>query len=242
MNEPLSGPQGGDGKLADPRAAEIAGLFLSNSHYLGKVPDKDIEWTLRNGAEAVHLFFEAVKHRARTVIRHVPGTKIDPWKSIPVGNMTASELCDLVEKKYHLGIWSRYLIKHPSFSVENSSGMASLAALPLEFFGFDEPVRTDVFLDTDFLARWSEKNLGGSALKLCLPEDAYQLRLLYDSQPCGEILWLAMKPFEDTAGNHRILCVRRRNKGRRWINACQARAGARWSLGVKFLFRVVELG
>ncbi len=223
----------------DFRAIKFAQIFLENSHYLKKVPDKEIEWAMTNGAEAVYLFFEAIKHRTRTSIRHVPKGKISPWKSILTGGLTNTDLYNQVSNLYYMGTWSRYFIRNTCFNINPENHKVNLVALPLEFFGFSEPVRTDVFLDEDFLRRWSSINLENSSLELCSPEDAYRLRQCYDNQPCGEILWTAMRPLEDLKGNHRILCVRRRNHGRRWIDACPARSTARWSLGVKFIFRLV---
>jgi len=219
-------------------AEELARVFLENQHYLEKVTDKEIHWAIKNGPEAVFLFFEAVKYRARQVVQKTPRDFLSTWKIINVGGVSNEDIFEKLRRRYYLGKWSCYFITNKTFATENESYAVELVVLPLEYFGFSEPVRTDIFLDEKFIAEWSAKNLEGQRLELCFPEDALQLRMQYDDQPCGEILWMGMRPLTDSQGNHRIFCVRRRNHGRRWIDACPARSSACWSLGVRFVFRV----
>lgn len=163
---------------------------------------------------------------------------LNPWKTIQVGGIVPKELIKRIAKEYSLGDWAKDLMGEPAFTVAEKKQPTDLVILTPRDLGFTEMPRTDEFMTKEFCAEWSAKHLAGYAIELCSSEDGPQLRLQYDDQPNGEVLWMAMERITDSDGRPSVFDVERDDDGRRWLHGLCAYPGDRWDLDYRIVFRL----
>ncbi len=166
------------------------------------------------------------------------------WKTINVGGTTTEKLLQAIEAKdgdkdrNEVGDWAREVTTKPRFVISSTPSQVGLVVLTPADLGFTSNPRTDAFMTKEFCARWSSENLDGWVLELCESEDGPQLRLQYQDQPRGEVLWMAMERITVSGGDPRVFCVGRSFDGHRWLDADWARPSRTWNLGYLIVFRL----
>lgn len=226
----------------------LAGALVSKQKCFEPLPVSDAQWVTENAEEAIGLFIKAVKNRDRKMAQIVKRT-LTAWKTITVGGTTAKALIAEIEKvksgkeKNEVGDYARDIMGKSAFVIAPSAGQVDLVILTLRDLGLTSNPRTDAFLTKEFCAKWSAENLDGYVIELCEPEDGPQLRLQYQDQPKGEVLYIAMERIAVSDGSPSVFRVERRVErgGGRWLHAGWARPGDWWPLGLRVVFRLRKL-
>ena len=186
------------------------------------------------------LAFRASTEKTKEIVKRV----LTPWRTITVGGTTTEALTKAIEEKKgtkeknEVGDYARDIMGKDAFVVASKPEQVDLVILTPADFGFTAMPRTDEFLTKKFLAEWSAKHLEGCLIELCEPEDGAQLRLQYQDQPKGEVLWIAMERITGSDGHPDVFRVERHGDGRRWLDAHWVYPYAQWSLGARLVFRL----
>lgn len=169
------------------------------------------------------------------------------WKMINIGGTTTEELLKSIvekresKKKNEVGNWVRDITTKPAFVISSTPSQVGLVILTPADLGFILPPCTNTFMTKEFCAKWSEENLNGYIIELCEPEDGPQLRLQYQDQPTGEVLWMAMEGIADSVGYPRVFRVERYYGGRRWLFTHWVDPLNTWPLDRRIVFRFRKL-
>lgn len=217
----------------------LAGAIVSNQSVFEALPTDDTQWAIENPEAAIALWIIAIKNRNNTPIESsIQKRTLVPNKTIKYGAISKGDLSKKVAKEQNLGDWAKDVMTKPAFTTVDTEETVDLVFLSLKDLGFIKSPRTDEFMTAQFCADWSAKNLDGQVIELCLPEDGPHLRLQYDEQPKGEIVWMAMERITDSDGGPCVFGVERRGDGNRWLGAGYAGPGNRWGLGGRIVFRL----
>ena len=225
----------------------LAGVIVSNQHCFEPLPNDDAQWAIEHPEEAIGFFVDAVKNRIKQTVQTVVEAvkrALTPWKTITVGGTKTKALIKAIEEKKgdkeknEVGDYARDIMGKKEFVIAEKQAHVDLVILTPADFGFTAMPRTDEFLTKEFLAEWSKKHLDGYVVELCEPEDGPQLRLQYQDQPKGEVLWMAMERITDSDGHPDVFFVERFDGGERWLNASWVRAYGRWGLDFRLVFRL----
>jgi hypothetical protein len=217
----------------------LAGVIVSNQGAFEALPTDDTQWAIENPEEAIALWIIATKNRNKTPIESpIQKRTLTPNKTIKYGAVSKGDLSKKVAKEQNLGDWAKDMMTKPAFTTVDTEGTADLVFLSLKDLGFTESPRTDEFMTAQFCADWSAKHLDGQVIELCLPEDGPHLRLQYNEQPKGEIVWMAMERITDSDGKPDVFYVKRHDDGVRWLSAGCAFPDSRWSLDYRVVFRL----
>ena len=181
------------------------------------------------------------------VTTKVANKTLKVWKTINVGGTTTEELLKSIveeresKEKNEVGNWARDITTKPAFVISSTRSQVGLVVLTPANLGFTVQPRTDAFMTKEFCAEWSAKYLDGYVIELCEGEDGPQLRLQYQDQPTGEILWMAMKGITSSGGGPRVFRVERRGGGLRWLSADWSYPDGTWRLDRRIVFRFRKL-
>ena len=169
------------------------------------------------------------------------------WKTINFGGTTTEALLKSIEaevkdkEKNEIGKFARDLTSKLAFVIAPTPGQVGLVVLTPADLGFTSNPRTDAFMTKEFCAEWSAKNLDGWVIELCEAEDGPQLRLQYQDQPKGEVLWIAMERIADSDGDPYVFGVGRDDGGVRWLGTDWADPSHTWLLGGRLVFRLRKI-
>jgi hypothetical protein len=134
--------------------------------------------------------------REFTLLHRLVGSnklRLVPTVSAKIGGVSRAQLVSAVQKVREVTDRAMTVIHQPSFHVSARVETVNFIELTLEQMGFLEPQAIGTVLTSQFVARWSKENLDRQILRLCLPEDAPSLGLVYDKQPAGRAVWLAQE-------------------------------------------------
>lgn len=176
-------------------------------------------------ADRLNQNFDLVGAVARgELVRPMPTFKV--WKTITIGGMSEAELLKALAKDGHeVSSWARDMISKPGFTVAKERESINLARAKVGEFGFTEMPNTREL--------WKRiREIGG----LCPAEVGPRLRLQYQDQPKGEVLWVAMEQITDSDGYPSVFYVERCVGGERWLFGFYALPDIHWLLGHEIVF------
>jgi len=217
-----------DGQLSTllRRLTELSTRFQKNAY---ENPDHVLD--------ALQLVIEGKKPTVVPMLRAMKSLGV--WKTIQIGCMKPPAL--LKEAKTHceeVTHWAADIMGQKAFTTLDQAEEAMLVILTPKDLGFTENPRTDAFMTKEFLAKWSEENLEGYVLELCPAEVGPQLRIQYEDQPNGEVLWIAMERITDSDGDPNVFNVERDDDGYRFLGGSYAGPVGFWPLGDRIVFRL----
>ncbi len=218
----------------------LAGSIVSNQGGFEPLSTDDAQWVIEHPEEAIRLWVEATTNRNKTwTVPLIQKRILTPSRTITYGGIAKGDLVQKVAKEQNLGDWAKDLMGKPAFTTAEMEGSTDLVFLTLGAdLGFTKNPRTDEFMTAQFCAAWSAQYLDGQVIELCQPEDGPQLRLQYDDQPKGEVVWLAMERITDSDGDPGVFSVERRGDGGRWLRASDAYPRDAWVLDGRIVFRL----
>jgi hypothetical protein len=189
----------------------------------------------------VLLFVDALVARGKQAITAIKKI-LTPWKSIKLGGKPIEQVITAIkEKGNEISDYARSMMSDPAFCVLRVEFLTDLVILTPADLGFTENPRTGEFMTKEFLAEWSSKNLDGYVIELCYPEVGSQLRLQYQDQPKGEVLWIAMEPITVSGGRPSVFYVECLDVGDRWLSSYWVYPGDRWPLARCIVFRLRKI-
>lgn len=217
----------------------LAGSIVSNQGGFEPLSTDDAQWVIEHPEEAIKLWVEATTNRNKTWTTPLIQKRVlTPSRTITYGGIAKSDLVQKVAKEQNLGDWAKDLMGKPAFTTAETKGSTDLVFLSLGDLGFTKNPRTDEFMTAQFCAAWSAQYLDGQVIELCQPEDGPHLRLQYDDQPNGEVIWMAMERITGSDGSLRAFYVGRDDLGDRWLSASRARPVPQWLLDYRIGFRL----
>jgi hypothetical protein len=218
----------------------LAGSIVSNQGAFEPLSTDDAQWVIEHPEEAIKLWVEATTNRNKTWTTPLIQKRVlTPSRTITYGGITKSDLVQKVAKEQNLGDWAKDLMGKPAFTTAETKGSTDLVFLTLGAdLGFTKNPRTDEFMTAQFCAAWSPQYLDGQVIEPCQPEDGPHLRLQYDDQPNGEVIWMAMERITGSDGNPGVFRVKRRDGGGRWLYANRADPDSQWHLDDRVGFRL----
>lgn len=147
---------------------------------------------------------------------------------VMVGGIPADQLLTkLVHSNCDVHPWARDLMSRPEFVTSTTPKKVPFMRKTVKELGFtSSPTTTQVFECINGLG------------KLCQPEDGAWL--VMGDQPCGDILWVAMKPIIGSGGIPEIFQNKRLSDGSWCLNTSDARPDRQWELDDSFVFRSRE--
>jgi hypothetical protein len=195
-----------------------------------------------NRGEPCWVKAEEVVQQAQTAATEIAKRALTAFKTLKIGGIPKKELASKVAKSCEeVTDWAKDLMKQKAFVTADAQTDVDFVVLSIADLGFISSPRTDAFMTKEFCKEWSEKFLDGQAIELCEPEDGPQLRIQYEDQPNGEVLWMAMERIADSGGNPSVFCVERDGGGGRWLDAGWVNPSGTWRLGRRFVFRLRKL-
>lgn len=176
-----------------------------------------------------------------TVSEPVPPTPpakrtLTVWRRIKGGGTTLAKLLEALGSM--AGDWAKDMMGKPAFALSDKPYETDLVTLTPRELGFTSTPRTDKLMTKEFCAKWSVENLDGQVIELCEPEDGPQLRLQYDDQVNGEVVWMAMERIVASGGFPDVFRVGRGGDGAQWLSGNYAHAGNEWDLEWRIVFRL----
>lgn len=146
-------------------------------------------------------------------------TILTVFKTLKIGGVPTKELVNKVEKSCEeVTRWVKDIMNQKAFVTAETQTDVNVVILTPTDLGFTSSPRTYDFMTKKFCAEWSAKHLeGGVVIELCEPEDGPQLRIQYEDQPNGEVLWMAMERITDSEGQPSLFAVERSPGGKRWL-------------------------
>jgi hypothetical protein len=140
------------------------------------------------------------------------------FKTLKIGGVPTKELLNKAEKSCEeVTRWVKDIMKQKDFVTAETQTDVNFVVLTPTELGFTSDPRTYDFMTKKFCAEWSAKHLEGYVIELCEAEDGPQLRVQYEDQPNGEVLWMAMERITDSEGHPSLFAVERSPGGKRWL-------------------------
>ncbi len=165
-------------------------------------------------------------------------TWLEAWKTLTVGGNTKDELlAQFAEAKLPSGVigiqasdCARDIAGKPAcdFLKEKEEGVEFVMGSLRDLFGFEENIKTEVFLNEAFLAK--------HGLELCKPSDAFYLRLAYLDQLLDEWIRIGMNPITDSDGYPSVFDLGHFSDGM-WLSAIYADPDYQWDPDNRWFFR-----
>lgn len=236
-------------KANEEQARKFAGVFVEHHDLLTAAPSTELQWAIQNPQDAICLFVVALVDRAKKTalkVKEIVKRTLTPWKTINLGGTTTEKLLTAIEcpdkasdkEANEVGGYARDITTKKTFIIAKSPEKIDLVILTPRDLGFTENPRTDAFLTKEFLAKWSAENLAGCVIELCPPEVGPQLRLQYQDQPLGEVLWIAMERIAGSDGHSRVFNVKCNDDGELWLSSNWADPDDEWNLDYVLVFRL----
>lgn len=221
----------------------LAGSIVSNQGAFEPLSTDDAQWAIEHPEEAIRLWVEATTNRNKTwAVPSIQKRVLTPSRTVTYGGIVKGDLVQKIAKEQNLSDWAKDLMGKPAFTTVETEGNTDLVFLTLGAdLGFTKNPRTDEFMTPQFCAAWSAQYLDGQVIELCQPEDGPQLRLQYDDQPNGEVIWMAMERITGSDGRPYVFYVRRSGGGGRWLSVYGANPGHQWDLGARVGFRLRKI-
>lgn len=229
----------------------MMGELVKNSEYVGHMSSPSAQWVIEHPAQALTIFVEAVEKRNRIQVSSIPKIIVKKtlkvWKTIRVGATSKYFLINAIEEvkenkeKNEISKCARDIMGKPAFKIAPSLGEVGLISLTPSDLDFTSPPRTDAFMTKEFCAKWSAENLDVYVIELCEPEDGPLLRLQYQDQPKGEILWMAMERIVDSSDHPRVFGAEHCDVSGRRLLARWTDPNNAWSLDSQIVFRFRKL-
>lgn len=235
---------------SEQQACKFAAVLVEHFRLLMSAPATALQWAVMNPKEAIAVCIQAITAEAKKFAETVK-IQLKVWKTITLGGIETDAILKAIEgpdeasgkEKNEVGSYARDLTAKPDYqkALIAKPEKADLVILTVADLGFTEPPRTDAFLTKEFCAEWSRKHLDGYVIELCSPEVGPQLRLQYQDQPKGEVLWIAMERITDSDGHPYVFSVGRHDDGRRWLSSDWTHPNARWDLDARIVFRLRKI-
>lgn len=169
-------------------------------------------------------------------------TTLTIFKTLKIGGVPTKELENKVEKSCEeVTRWVKDIMNQKAFvTAETQTDVDFVILTPVDL-GFTSCPRTYAFMTNKFCAEWSAKHLEGFIIELCEPEDGPQLRIQYEDQPNGEVLWMAMERITDSEGHPSLFAVERSDGGKRWLRTGRVGPDHASDLDDRVVFRFRKL-
>jgi hypothetical protein len=140
------------------------------------------------------------------------------FKTLKIGGVPTKKLENKVKKSCEeVTRWVKGIMKQKDFVTAETQTDVNFVVLTPTELGFTSDPRTYDFMTKNFCAEWSAKHLEGYVIELCEAEDGPQLRIQYEDQPNGEVLWMAMERITDSEDHPSLFAVERSPDGKRWL-------------------------
>jgi len=235
---------------SEKQARKLLGVLLEHLEFFTAASTEALQWAIQNPKEAIAVFVLAITAEAKKFADTVK-IHLKVWKTISLGGIETDTLLKKIEdpdekagkEKNEVGSYARDLTTKPAYkkAVVEKHELVDLVILTPADLGFTETPRTDTFLTKEFCAEWSRKHLDGYVIELCSPEVGPQLRLQYQDQPKGEVLWIAMERITHSGGNPHVFNVERNGDGHRWLRTRWTDPDDQWDLGDRLVFRLRKI-
>ena len=169
-------------------------------------------------------------------------TILTVFKTLKIGGVTTKELVNKAEKSCEeVTRWVKGIMEQNAFvTVETQTDVNFVVLTPTDL-GFTSDPRTYDFMTKNFCTEWSAKHLEGFVIELCEAEDGPQLRIQYEDQPNGEVLWMAMERINDAEGHPSLFAVERSDGGKRWLRTGRVGPDHTSDLDDRIVFRFRKL-
>ena len=156
-------------------------------------------------------------------------TNWEVWRAVEAGGKNAQVLeRELEQKGINVNNYARDLMRNKDFVTWRRPEQIKIVRSTVGGFGFTEPPTTDqLFQRID----------GDPKLEYLPPEAAVALRLEYEDQPLGEVLYAGMKPVTGSVGGPDVFKLVRREDGF-WLVGRWTAPDDHWGLGLGLVFRL----
>lgn len=152
------------------------------------------------------------------------------WRTFRTGGKTREQLlAGLQAVGNQVSDWGQQMMAHQAFVTAPKAKEAAFVRVRVMDLGFTDsqnlPTTAQIWERADALG-----------LDRCLPDDGPNLRLAYQDQPVGEVIYIAMDQIADAGGNPNVFRLERYDDGL-WLLGNYAPPDFQWRLGSVLVFR-----